>query len=175
MKPYKYAYIGVNDSGRNTILDKYHYKHSECEFHGFIDKTKLYSSRDLLKAKMIRVISGNSSRKLVSFNDLIQNSAKLFLMGGLGAKTGNKYFPILSRMLSENHVNIKCMVNTPFYFEGKTRQKSAEKVLKNLKLYSEVHAISLQYILRKYGKMKMQKAFYRLMLMFFEWAENKGS
>jgi hypothetical protein len=172
MKPYKYAYIGVNDSGRNTILDKYHYKHSEYEIHGFIDKAKLYSGRDLLKANMIRVISGNSSRKLVSFYDIIQSSDRLFLMGGLGARTGNKYFPILSRMLSENNANYKCIVNTPFYFEGKTRQKSAEKVLKNLKRYCVVHVISLQYILRKYGKMKLKKAFNRLMLMCFEWVDS---
>lgn len=171
MKPFKYAYIGVNDSGKNVILQKYEWRQSDMEIHAFIDKSKLYSSSDLFKAKIIRVISGNSSLKLVSFYDLIQHSQKLFLMGGLGAQTGNKFFPILSRMLLEKHTNYGCIVNIPFDFEGRNRQKSASKILKELKLYSEVNAISLEYIRRKYGKMKMNKAFFQLMLMYFEFVK----
>lgn len=168
MKPYKYAYIGVNDSGRNTILAKYDYHHSEIELHCFIDKPKLYSCTDLYKSRIIRVVSGNSTTQLLSLSDIAQSTHKIYLFGGLGAQTGNTFIPKLSSLMNEKKIKFKCIVNTPFRFEGKRRNNEAQKVLKELRLHSHVDSFSLEIIKKKYGKKSINKAFQQLMIMMFE-------
>lgn len=167
MKKFRLAFVGVNDSGKDMVIQMYKWSKSKPEIYCFIEKDRLVSQNNIFKSKMIRIISSNA---LVSINDINKHSNQLVLIGCLGGTTGNKYFPIISRELFKKGIDFKCIVATPFHFEGRNRIKDANNAIAEIKSIHPVQHLSLEEIKRRHGKLQLSKAFDKIMRIIFELA-----
>ena len=65
--------------------------------------------------------------------DVMKGVEKLYLMAGMGGKTGSEYVKIIAEGAKDAGVQeVSAIVTTPFYFEGDGKITKAKEAIKNL-------------------------------------------
>ena len=103
-------------------------------------------------------ISGEESREVIRQH--LEGTDMVFVTAGMGGGTGTGAAPVVAEVAKEMGILTVGVVTTPFNFEGRRRQKLAEKGIEAL----EVHVDSLiiipnQRLLSVYGDISMKDAY----------------
>ena len=103
-------------------------------------------------------IAAEESRELIRQH--LEGADMVFVTAGMGGGTGTGAAPIVAEIAQEMGILTVGVVTTPFNFEGRRRQRSAEKGIEAL----EAHVDSLiiipnQRLLSVYGDISMQDAY----------------
>lgn len=77
--------------------------------------------------------AAEESRELIE--DLVKDVDLLFITAGMGGGTGSGAAPVVAKIAKEKGCLTVAVVTKPFFFEGATRIKNAEKAIANLKKY----------------------------------------
>ena len=103
-------------------------------------------------------IAAEESRELIRQH--LEGADMVFVTAGMGGGTGTGAAPVVAEIAQEMGILTVGVVTTPFNFEGRRRQRSAEKGIEAL----EAHVDSLiiipnQRLLSVYGDISMQDAY----------------
>jgi cell division protein FtsZ len=103
-------------------------------------------------------IAAEESRELIRQH--LEGADMVFVTAGMGGGTGTGAAPVVAEIAQEMGILTVGVVTTPFNFEGRRRQRSAEKGIEEL----EKHVDSLiiipnQRLLSVYGDISMQDAY----------------
>lgn len=100
---------------------------------------KIVSSINNQKIKDIKLLS--FKKALIQSDNAIATSLKginlLFLVTGLGGKTGGTVVPLIAKVAKELKIVVCSIVTMPFSFEGQKRGKLAKEGLIKLKKYTD--------------------------------------
>ncbi len=77
--------------------------------------------------------AAEESRELIE--NLVDGVDLLFITAGMGGGTGSGAAPVIAKIAKEKGCLTVAVVTKPFFFEGATRIKNAEKAIANLKKY----------------------------------------
>ncbi|MBF7688264.1 cell division protein FtsZ [Acinetobacter rathckeae] len=92
----------------------------------------------------------------------LQDADMVFVTAGMGGGTGTGAAPIVAEIAKEMEILTVGVVTTPFSFEGRRRQKSAEKGIEELEKYVDsLIIIPNERLLNVYGDISMQEAYRR--------------
>ncbi|MBF7681815.1 cell division protein FtsZ [Acinetobacter sp. B5B] len=92
----------------------------------------------------------------------LQDADMVFVTAGMGGGTGTGAAPIVAEIAQEMEILTVGVVTTPFSFEGRRRQKSAEKGIEELEKYVDsLIIIPNERLLNVYGDISMQEAYRR--------------
>lgn len=92
----------------------------------------------------------------------LQDADMVFVTAGMGGGTGTGAAPIVAEVAQEMEILTVGVVTMPFAFEGRRRQKSAEKGIEELDKYVDsLIIIPNERLLNVYGDISMQEAYRR--------------
>jgi cell division protein FtsZ len=138
--------IGVGGSGKNALNHMINQKVKGVEFicmntdtqdlHHSLAEKKIHIGKNLTKglgAGMNPEIGKKAAEETKSeIQDVIKGSDMVFIACGMGGGTGTGASPIIARAAKEQGILTVAVVTKPFFFEGQSRMKLADKGLEEL-------------------------------------------
>jgi cell division protein FtsZ len=138
--------IGVGGSGKNALNHMISQKVKGVEFicmntdtqdlHHSLAEKKIHIGKNLTKglgAGMNPEIGKKAAEETKSeIQDVIKGSDMVFIACGMGGGTGTGASPIIARAAKEQGILTVAVVTKPFFFEGQSRMKLADKGLEEL-------------------------------------------
>lgn len=145
--------IGLGGSGKNALNHMINSKVKGVEFismntdtqdlHNSLAEKKIHIGKNLTKglgAGMNPDVGKRAAEETkAEIQDTIKGSDMIFIACGMGGGTGTGSAPIVARAAKEQGILTVAVVTKPFFFEGNSRMKIAEKGLEELS--KEVDAI----------------------------------
>ena len=170
----RFTVFGVGGGGGNAVQ---HMVESEINGVKFICANTDKQALDRMKAPFSVQLGQQSTRGLGAganpevgrtsaeeakeqIREQLEGTDMVFVTAGMGGGTGTGAAPVVAEVAKEMGILTVGVVTTPFTFEGRKRQKSAEKGIDEL----EKHVDSLiiipnQKLLSVYGDISMKEAF----------------
>ncbi|RYY79841.1 MAG: cell division protein FtsZ [Moraxellaceae bacterium] len=170
----RFTVFGVGGGGGNAVQ---HMVESEISGVKFVCANTDKQALDRMKAPFNVQLGQQSTRGLGAganpevgrtsaeeardqIRDQLEGTDMVFVTAGMGGGTGTGAAPVVAEVAKEMGILTVGVVTTPFTFEGRKRQKSAEKGIDEL----EKHVDSLiiipnQKLLSVYGDISMKEAF----------------
>ncbi len=170
----RFTVFGVGGGGGNAVQ---HMVESEINGVKFICANTDKQALDRMKAPFSVQLGQQSTRGLGAganpevgrtsaeeakeqIREQLEGTDMVFVTAGMGGGTGTGAAPVVAEVAKEMGILTVGVVTTPFTFEGRKRQKSAEKGIEEL----EKHVDSLiiipnQKLLSVYGDISMKEAF----------------
>ncbi|WP_111894975.1 cell division protein FtsZ [Acinetobacter sp. MB5] len=103
-------------------------------------------------------IAAEESRELIRQH--LEGADMVFVTAGMGGGTGTGAAPVVAEIAKEMGILTVGVVTTPFNFEGRRRQKSAEKGIEALEQFVDsLIIIPNERLLNVYGDISMQDAY----------------
>ena len=103
-------------------------------------------------------IAAEESREVIRQH--LEGADMVFVTAGMGGGTGTGAAPVVAEIAKEMGILTVGVVTTPFNFEGRRRQRSAEKGIEALEAYVDsLIIIPNQRLLSVYGDISMQDAY----------------
>ncbi len=103
-------------------------------------------------------LAAEESREIIRQH--LEGADMVFVTAGMGGGTGTGAAPVVAEIAKEMGILTVGVVTTPFNFEGRRRQRSAEKGIEALEAYVDsLIIIPNQRLLSVYGDISMQDAY----------------
>jgi cell division protein FtsZ len=170
----RFTVFGVGGGGGNAVQ---HMVESEISGVKFVCANTDKQALDRMKAPFNVQLGQQSTRGLGAganpevgrtsaeeareqIRDQLEGTDMVFVTAGMGGGTGTGAAPVVAEIAKEMGILTVGVVTTPFGFEGRKRQKSAEKGIEELERHVDsLIIIPNEKLLSVYGDISMKEAF----------------
>lgn len=170
----RFTVFGVGGGGGNAVQ---HMVESEISGVKFVCANTDKQALDRMKAPFNVQLGQQSTRGLGAganpevgrtsaeeardqIRDQLEGTDMVFVTAGMGGGTGTGAAPVVAEVAKEMGILTVGVVTTPFGFEGRKRQKSAEKGIEELERHVDsLIIIPNEKLLSVYGDISMKEAF----------------
>lgn len=170
----RFTVFGVGGGGGNAVQ---HMVESEINGVKFVCANTDKQALDRMKAPFNVQLGQQSTRGLGAganpevgrtsaeeardqIRDQLEGTDMVFVTAGMGGGTGTGAAPVVAEIAKEMGILTVGVVTTPFGFEGRKRQKSAEKGIEELERHVDsLIIIPNEKLLSVYGDISMKEAF----------------